>query len=454
MSYQNGIINHLIENEIEISFPDNDEATISQANIVSESMSLKQSICDSSELRFGGCIASEFNIKLMSTPERQFSSQLVGKWISVKITQHYSDPDEPIYPSDSLYPSDNLYPGSTVGSESFYVFSGYIDSAPVDKNDKNVYSVTAFDVIAKLYKEDITNWLYNYWKALEARPSFTDIITQCLKYGSPVNIVEKNDDAGSVFYQAVYEYVTFLNNTRRVNEYYPLNRDWLKNQTELSKGELLKYACEALGTFGYINPNAGKGIFEMIRLSGTPETYSFYERLEAEDFQSTGYTDFMFDVSGSNTNKTMSGVFVKNGALKGGISDAYDNAVEKPYDFTDNILLWEEVAETGRIQTNTDCLINNSSIGTRLALNAESTDHSGQCAFSAYQPLSASLDARLWVQTGAPITILVNKTDVNGDYVLDENNNIIKEPVNTYVLSRTITGIQAMEDKIEVKGVR
>lgn len=461
MSYQNGIINHLIENEIEISFPDNDEATITQANIVSESMTLKQSICDSAELRFGGCIASEFNIKLMNTPERQFSSQLVGKWISVKITQHYSDPDELIYPSGSLYPSDNLYPGYALGSQSFYIFSGYIDSAPVDKTDKNIFNIVAYDVMAKLYEEDITNWLYNEWKTHQYGKALTSLIVQCLRYGTPAVNIPTNSGAGTVFNSIFYERVRFLSDspTTRACDYTQRNDDWANSKSEINKGTLLKYLCEALGAFGVIRPNSGKGVFDLVKLSGTPETYGFYEQLETEDCQSTGYTDFMFDVSGSNTNKTVTGVYTKNGALTGGISDAYDNAFEKTYDFTDNILLWEEVASTGRTQTNTDCLINNSSIGTRLALNAESEDHSGECAFSTYQPLSASLDARLWVTVGSPIEILVSKTDVSGNYIDNEGNiitdgTIVKESVNTYVLSRTITGIQAMTDKIEVKGVR
>ena len=461
MSYQNGIINHLIENEIEISFPDNDEATITQANIVSESMTLKQSICDSAELRFGGCIASEFNIKLMNTPERQFSSQLVGKWISVKITQHYSDPDELIYPSGSLYPSDSLYPGYALGSQSFYIFSGYIDSAPVDKTDKNIFNIVAYDVMTKLYEEDITNWLYNEWKSFQRGTALTSLIEQCLRYGAPAVTIPTNSGAGTVFNSIFYEYMNYLPSViwTRTCDYTQRNNDWANNKSEINKGTLLKYLCEALGAFGVIRPNSGKGVFDLVKLSGTPETYGFYERLETEDYQSTGYNDFMFDVSGSNTNKTVTGVYTKNGALTGGISDAYDNAFEKTYDFTDNILLWEEVASTGRTQTNTDCLINNSSIGTRLALNAESEDHSGECAFSTYQPLSASLDARLWVTVGSPIEILVSKTDVSGNYI-DNNGNIItdgtivKESVKTYVLSRTITGIQAMTDKIEVKGVR
>ena len=95
MSYQNGIINNLIENTIEIYFaddPDPEATKITQSNIVSESMTLKQSVCDSETLTYGGCIASEFNIELLNTADRSFSSALTGKWISVKITQHYADP--------------------------------------------------------------------------------------------------------------------------------------------------------------------------------------------------------------------------------------------------------------------------------------------------------------------------------------------------------------------------
>lgn len=461
MSYQNGIINHLIENEIEISFPDNDEATITQANIVSESMTLKQSICDSAELRFGGCIASEFNIKLMNTPERQFSSQLVGKWISVKITQHYSDPDELIYPSGSLYPSDSLYPGYALGSQSFYIFSGFIDSAPVDKTDKNIFNIVAYDVLAKLYEEDITNWLYNEWKTHQYGKALASLIVQCLRYGTPAVTIPTNSGAGTVFNSIFYEHVRFLSDlpTTRACDYTQRNDDWANSKSEINKGTLLKYLCEALGAFGIIRPNAEKGAFDLVKLSGAPETYGFYEQLETEDYQSTGYTDFVFDVANSVTNKNINGGFIKNGAVTAGIKDAYDNAVDKAYDFTDNILLWESLSGSSRALTNTDCLINNSSIGTRLALNAESEDHSGECAFSTYQPLSASLDARLWVTVGSPIEILVSKTDVSGNYIDNEGNiitdgTIVKESVKTYVLSRTITGIQAMTDKIEVKGVR
>ena len=449
MSYKNGIINHLTENEIEISFPDNDEATITQANIVSESMTLKQSICDSAELRFGGCIASEFNIKLMNTPERQFSSQLVGKWISVKITQHYSDPDELIYPSGSLYPSDSLYPGYTLGSQSFYIFSGYIDSAPVDKTDKNIFNIVAYDVLAKLYEADATNYLYSFFKNSSGTFSLDRLFTEVLS--SANNTVSDIGTTGT----AVIRNETYYNGSvnAMVSSFTPSNEYWMTQKDKISFGMLLKGICEIFGVFGVIEPNSGKGSFTFKRLTGPAETYAFYEELETEDYLSTGYTDFRFAVSGASRDG--------KSVLHGGLSAADDDAVDKVYDFSDNILILQPYASSGQGRTSTpfDFLVNNSDIGARLAMNPAAEGHTGQCTFSTYQPLSASLDARLWVTVGSPIEILVSKTDVSGNYI-DNNGNIItdgtivKESVKTYVLSRTITGIQAMTDNIEVKGVR
>ena len=451
MSYKNGIINHLIENEIEISFPDNDEATITQANIVSESMTLKQSICDSAELRFGGCIASEFNIKLMNTPERQFSSQLVGKWISVKITQHYSDPDELIYPSGSLYPSDSLYPGYALGSQSFYIFSGYIDSAPVDKADKNIFNIVAYDVLAKLYEADATNFLYSFFKtSISGSKSIGFLFSEVLKLSNNTVMTIPSSDVSTI----IDDRYSVNGEQKSVSTFIPINEYWLERKDELSFGNLLKNICEVFAAFGFIIPDSGKGTFTLKKLTGSTEIYGFYEKLETEDFQSSGYTDFKFSVSGESREG-------KN-VIHGGLTEAVDGAFEKVYDLTENALVLQPYTTTGQGRTSTDFdyLVNKSAIGTRLALNSAGVGaHRNQCAFSTYQPLSASLDARLWVTVGSPIEILVSKTDVSGNYI-DNNGNIItdgtivKESVKTYVLSRTITGIQAMTDKIEVKGVR
>lgn len=442
MSYQNGIINHLIKNKIEIYFPDGDVEPIAEGNIVSESLTLKQSICDGEALTFGGCVASELNIKLINTAERQFSNELADKWISVKMTQYFADPDELVYPSDTLFPSGGIYPGTVTGERSFWIFSGYIDSATVDKNDKNVFNVTAYDALAKAYEEDATD-LYYGWMTNTEGGRLEGILSL---------VVSRMAVECSGFLPLLNETYLVVKDGRtvtlRVGSFNVKNEYWLTRKDKVNCGMLLKNICEVLGVFGVIVPNADKGTFMPRKLSGNAETYAFYESLTTEDFESTGYTDFRFSVSG-NTRKS------KN-VLGGGLSDAADGAVEKAYDFSDNVLVLQPyTAEgAGRTSTEFDSFVNSTSIGTRLAVNAESTEHAGQCAYSAYQPLTATLDGRLWVTVGSPIEILVSKTDVNGDYVLDENGNIQKETVKTYLLSRTLSGIQALTDKIEVKGVR
>lgn len=437
MSYQNGIIHNLIRNRLEIFFPgDETEAVITEENIVSESMTLKQRICDSETLRFGGCIASELTIQLTNTAQRQFSSALTGKWISVKLTQYYADPDAPVYPSPSRYPSAALYPGKTVDSRAFWIFSGYIDSAKVDKKDKNVFTVTAYDALAKLYGEDATDDLFQRFKM--AGYILEQILSMC---------TDSRGIARSGTLNYLNETYTVDGSTYRVGAYNVKNDYWLNRKDTVSYGMLLKYVCEILGAFGVIVPDEGKGKFTFRRLSGTAETYGFYEELMTGDCQSTGYTDFRFDVSGDKrTGKSVTAI--------GGLSDAADGAVDKIYDFSGNILVLEPYAASGSSRTSTpfDYLINRTSIGTRLAMNAESTAHSGQATWSRFQPLVATLDGRLWVTPGMPIEILVNRTTVDGDYVYDENGNIIKDSVKTYVLSRTLTGIQALTDTIEVKG--
>lgn len=446
MSYQNGIIHHLIQNRIEIFFPDGDEQTISESNIVSESMTLKQSICDSDELRFGGCIASEFSIKLLNTADRSFTNELTGKWISVKMTQKYADPDAPVLPSGDLYPCGSLFPGKTTGEQSFWIFSGYIDSAKTDKTDKNIVNIVAYDVLAKLYEADATNMLYELWLNSSYVYNLGYLFSRILQNNGVFTIQTTGTTA------VLNEYYKW-NPNKSVQSYAAYNTDWRNSKDKISFGQLLKDICELIGVFGVIVPGAGKGNFTFRRLSGDVETYRFYEELIADDYESTGYTDFRFSVAGSSTGKSASGVYTVDNTLVGGLSDAADGAVDKMYDFTKNILLWENIGTSGRTTTDTDMLINRSSIGTRLALNAESTEHRGQCAFSSYQPLTATLDGRLWVNVGAPIEILVSRTTVDGDYVLDENNHIIKDSVYTYVLSRTLTGIQALTDRIEAKGV-
>ena len=178
----------LIHNKITISFPDGDGngnpiTPITEENIVSESMRVRQSICDGDSIRFGGCIASEFRIDLMDTEDRQFSQSLAGKWISVKIAQLYAS-DTVLYPRAYLSPSGTLYPGRVNQTNDFYVFSGFIESAKRSATDKNMRNIIAYDVFAKMYEWDATDYLMTILKDENSRVDLFTIYNKCLNFYS------------------------------------------------------------------------------------------------------------------------------------------------------------------------------------------------------------------------------------------------------------------------------
>ena len=431
----------LLYNRIVISFPDGDGEPITEENIRSESMRIRQTICDESYLKFGGCIASEFKIDLLRTNDRSFDDSLIGKWISVKITQCFTT-DNLLYPSSSLYPSPTLFSGFQTEEVDRYVFSGYIDSAVVSKTDINVISITAYDILAKLHAEDATDALYAMYKTANNNT-----------LGTILNAVTSRFSLNFVSGNLLSE---FYNNGSNVTiRNYPVwkNTDWMNSGEKISYGQLLRDICEMLGTFGVIVPNSGKGSLEFRTLYNPDvEEYTFFEPpLNAETYQCTGYTDFVFPVENDSDRpgKTVTAI--------GGLSDSYDRAVEKSYDFSANILTQRKYAQSGGSRTSTefDYLINTSSIGTRLAMNAESESHPTACTLSEYKPVKVRLDARLWVKVGAPVRIYANKTDAEGGYIIDETTGLpVKEIINTYIFTRTITGIQALTDEIETKGMR
>lgn len=441
----------LLYNKIVILFPDNDDEAITEENIRSESMRIRQTICDESYLKFGGCIASEFKIDLLRTNDRSFDDSLIGKWISVKITQCFTT-DNLLYPSSSLYPSPTLFPGFQTEEVDRYVFSGYIDSAVVSKTDNNVISITAYDILAKLHAEDATNDLYALYKSrmyVSGVLTIGDVLRMVLM---KFNLTLRSEAIIRGYYRK-----SGAKDTRIQDYSIYLNSDWMNSGEKISFGQLLRDICEMLGAFGVIVPNSGKGSFEFRTLySANVEEYTFFEPpLNAETYQCTGYTDFIFPVE-NDSDRPGKTVNFSDTSI-GGLSDAYDGAVEKSYDFSANILTQRKYAQSGSSRTSTefDYLVNTSSIGTRLAMNAESQSHPNACTLSEFTPVKVKLDARLWVKVGATVKIFVNKTNADGEYIIDETTGEpVREIINTYIFTRTITGIQAQTDEIETKGIR
>lgn len=448
-------------NELIITFTDNGEqgvpleADITADNIVEESMKLTQSINDENYLKFGGCIAAQFSIDLLNTDSRKFTDSLVGRWISVKLIER-TDSGNPLLPSSELTPGAMVYPGSEFDSNVHYLFSGRIDSAPQSKEDLNVRTIIAYDAMAILYATDATNYVF---QQLAQTGAFTIGVAYnyALQNNGKIQIPKYSGDnwEDEITKESFDRDGDGRPPFQYVKDYYIKNDAWRQSSSTISYGELLKYCCEDLAAFGIIVPDSGKGSFKMIALKGNPIVYQYYEKLQPEEYISTGYTDYSFLTEGNSSGKTASAI--------SGFPMATDDAVDKTYDFTKNPTIYDPSSGSGQSRTSTsfDRLIMTTSIGYRIAMNsatdpdpsADINDYLPACQFDSYRPLTATVEGIPEQIIGKPITIVANKTNPDGSYV-EEGGQFVKEYINTYVFKRTLTGIQALTDEIEVKGQR
>lgn len=437
-------------NELIISFTDNEEegvtpeADITAVNIVEESMKLTQSINDENYLKFGGCIAAQFSIDLLNTDSRKFTDSLVGRWISVKLIER-TDSGDPLLPSSELTPGAMVYPGNEFNSNVHYLFSGRIDSATLDKNDLNVRNIVAYDALAILHATDATNYIYSRFKdtSTSAEPyrRLSSLVTLCLNrtFNGVIDIPNYSFDE---FFRDTY--TNSSQESKRVGDFLTDNVYWINNEGQITFGQLLKSVCEIISVFGVIIPDDGIGKFKMINLTGTTRTYNFYESLQVEEYNSSGYTKFEYTIH--------DGTDPKSGkTLTSGNPSTYNKEPEQTYDFSQNILINMpyNVVSGSRTSTGFDNMVFTSDIGYRLAMNSEN----GDCAFDTFRPLKATVEGTPEQIVGKPITIIANKTNPDGSYV-EEGGQFVKEYINTYVFRRTLSGIQALTDEIEVKGQR
>ena len=195
-----------------------------------------------------------------------------------------------------------------------------------------------------------------------------------------------------------------------------------------------------IASFGFIVPDEGKGKFEMRSLKpGTDYTYPFYESLVAEEYHASGYTkiDLPARLTGNRNKKTS--VFTLVRAENTG-------NVDKTYDATENVLAWRYLG-SGQSDFAIDVAkYYNSIVGDCLALN------SSGAKYTRFTPLKAKVEANLSLKPAAPVKLLVNQTNPDGSYVIVDGE-IQKEELCTYILTRTLTGVQALTDEIEAKGM-
>lgn len=117
-----------VHKELEIRIP-SANITLHNEDILSESMSLTESIESELNLSFTGCIASIFRIETVDIVQ-----DIEGMWIEVDIT-----PD---------------------GGEPLSLFRGYIDEVTNTTHEEYTTQILAYDALYKINNADITDW-YN-----------------------------------------------------------------------------------------------------------------------------------------------------------------------------------------------------------------------------------------------------------------------------------------------------
>lgn len=117
-----------VHKELEIRIPDAN-ITLHNEDILSESLSLTESIESENNLSFTGCIASIFKIETVDIVQ-----DIEGMWIEVDIT-----PDD---------------------GEPLSLFRGYIDEVTNTTHEEYTTQILAYDALYKINNADITSW-YN-----------------------------------------------------------------------------------------------------------------------------------------------------------------------------------------------------------------------------------------------------------------------------------------------------
>lgn len=406
--FKRAYINGTVHNELYIHIPVANEETsytIRNENIVSESFKLTQSVCDDSDLRFGGCIASEFEI------ETTVDVDLTGRNIHVYL---YQEAIMPTYPSEDTYPTADsseiiaTYPGHTVykgyGGSSIGIFSGYIFSCKRSKNGI-IRKIIAYDDMFWRGNVDCTAWYKALYRDHAQNGAITmGFLRKAIETEMGVRLQNANialpaDDMPVYMIEGT---VTFI--------------------------ELLRQICEFNGCFAFIN-SAGRLEYKTIKSSNYVdgvnnifESYEHYADVETEDFEKL---QIPFD-----------GLSILTG----------ENNLYYPADLV-NPAVEDNMYEINNELTKTGYTLQ--SMGTAVGAIADPNSVVSKVAenFAAaepYTPISLKVDFRSWVEVGDKIRVPIYKYRLN--------NTRQREYVTSLVLSRTISGLPYLKDEITANG--
>ena len=442
-------------NDYEFNFPDLN-FTITNETLHQESVTIKESICDSEDLQLGGCIASSCEFEVSELENNQlagleFTAKLLvndGKDAVVKMGKYRVDSAKRVNDKDyrKIVAYDALYDAQIDVSDwynkVFYVVSEYEEVVAVgdidDLWEHGDYYIDnsgskppwiAFFANGAVPEEcqDTTYLDTSTGKLYEAQNTSKDEDNELYRwievYQCKRKTTTKRIYAKTTLKKLRESLLNHLNipfiEQDLINDDITIERTFDTSDTgEIIGTDILKYICELNAGFGKINRD---GKFEVIQLTSAglyPEETLYpsedlypeesnYELLSAEEneanYISVAYEEY--------ETEAITGIIVKSNSDNiGQVVGTKDNA----YILTGNPLIYNKTLE------------DLTKIGQNIFAKIKGIT---------YRPNTTTLEGLPYLETG-------------DYYILTKNNDDVSSPIFT----RTLVGVQALKDTFESKG--
>ena len=350
---------------INISFP-NLNLSLTNANIVYESLNLQESIETEEELQFKGCNASQFKISVAGVIQ-----DVRDEYMEVTIT------------------ADN--------TETIPLFSGYVTEQTNRNGEDITTELTCYDILYKIRNRDVTSW-YNGLTFPITMKNFRDSFFTLLGIDQVVD-THSEDDTGDL-----------INDTLTLTKI-----DSAKLPKVLNAGTVMECICQCNARYGQYGRDKKfhyrqlreiiKGLYPSYETFPSETTYPSGENADAI-YNLAHYSKISYEPF---TVEKIDGVSIK--ALDG-TSTSYGNTTNV-FNIADNMLA--------------------------SSLSDKSTacqNILGEVSKVWYIPVKLDCVGFPWIECG---DILLSRTK--------------KNIVRTYVLQRTLKGIQALFDTVESEGI-
>lgn len=219
---------------------------LTNTEIAQESFSLTEMLSDSTQLKFGGCNASQFRLRIRSSVQN-----MTGKTITVKQFA-YTDADDRIIIQNNTPVKYNIRTEETeaLGND-YYQYGIYKVRTDKPTPDKSFRDLSCFDALADVINEDIAPWYKSLFDTYDA-------VTLKFMRESILN-----------YYGIAYDEFNGVNDSVRVGK--------TITTTTISAVSILRAICELNGCFGYITRD-NKFRCKVLDTTTVVKTYDRYKQ--------------------------------------------------------------------------------------------------------------------------------------------------------------------------------